>query len=61
MKINKTEYYTEIETDDFTFLIQKDGSQISIEKDEGESLYIDLDIHELAAIYQAIKEALTDN
>lgn len=56
MITNKTEYYTEVETEDFIFLIQNDGSQISIEKDDGESLFIDLNKEELKAIFDSIKE-----
>nr|WP_297306382.1 hypothetical protein [uncultured Flavobacterium sp.] len=60
MTINKTDYYIEIETEEFTFLIQNDGSQISIEKEEGDSLYIDIDKSELEIIRNAINEVLNN-
>lgn len=56
MIVNKTEYYIEVETEDFIFLVQTDGTQISIERNDGESMYIDLNKDELKLIFESIKE-----
>ena len=56
MIVNKTEYYVEVETEDFIFLVQTDGTQISIERNDGESMYIDLNKDELKSIFESIKE-----
>lgn len=59
MKVNRTEYYTEVETDGYIFTVQNDKSQILIEKEE-ESIYIDVNPEELKCISDIILEVLKD-
>lgn len=62
MNTKDTDYYVEVQGVDgngpFSFLIQKDCSQITIEKEDGDVLYIDIDKSELEIIRDAINKVL---
>lgn len=64
MNTTETDYYVEVQgVDDngpFSFLIQKDCSQITIEKEDGDSIYIDIDKSELEIIREAINKVLNN-
>lgn len=64
MNTIETDYYVEVQgVDDngpFSFLVQKDYSQITIEKEDGDSIFIDIDKSELEIIRDAINKVLNN-
>lgn len=64
MGIKETDYYIELkggsDTEPFLIRIQKDCSQISIEKEDGDGAYIDVYKSELKLIRDVINKVLND-